>query len=361
MPPTGCGGEAPLAARLAAVNLRGVFSTCCFCDAPLGANDAIEHFPVGRRLAFDGERGRLWAVCPRCGRWNLAPIEERWEALEACERAYRSATKRVSTDNIALARLKDGTDLVRIGRPLLPEYAAWRYGDVIATRHRHFRQTRIGSVSSQLAGLGALGAVLAFGLHPATYFVPMTVALGWEVSRDRRARPALATSLPARRALARRLARHPGRSRFARGADGAWQIEVTPSTWKLMREPGAPAAVIAGAEARAVFPPLLVALAPWGGARRDIEAAVEVVERAPDLETVFDRFVESRQPHGTRANGAVDTAAAQFAFEMALSEDDERRALAGDLGTLYARWQEAERVARIADQHLSRPLDEGAR
>ncbi len=65
---------------------------CFFCQRALPANDSLEQFPVGRRVAFDPERGRLWAVCPACARWNLAPIEERWEALEeleklACDRA----------------------------------------------------------------------------------------------------------------------------------------------------------------------------------------------------------------------------------------------------------------------------------
>jgi hypothetical protein len=60
-----------------------VYTTCIFCHGALGANEAIEHFPVGRRLAFDGEKGRLWVVCRRCERWNLTPIEERWEAIEA--------------------------------------------------------------------------------------------------------------------------------------------------------------------------------------------------------------------------------------------------------------------------------------
>ena len=57
-----------------------MYATCMFCNGPLGRNDALEHFPVGRRLAFDGEKGRLWVICPSCARWNLTPLEERWEA-----------------------------------------------------------------------------------------------------------------------------------------------------------------------------------------------------------------------------------------------------------------------------------------
>jgi hypothetical protein len=44
-----------------------VHSTCLFCHASLGRNEVIEQFPVGRRLAFDTTKGRLWAVCRKCG------------------------------------------------------------------------------------------------------------------------------------------------------------------------------------------------------------------------------------------------------------------------------------------------------
>lgn len=40
-----------------------MYSTCLFCHAPLGANETLERFPVGRRLAFDAANGRLWVVC----------------------------------------------------------------------------------------------------------------------------------------------------------------------------------------------------------------------------------------------------------------------------------------------------------
>jgi hypothetical protein len=97
-----------------------VYSTCLFCNDSLGANNAIEHFPVGRRLAFDASKGRLWVVCVGCGRWNLSPLEERWEAIEEAERAFRDTTVRVSTDNVGLARLRDGVELIRVGAPRGP-------------------------------------------------------------------------------------------------------------------------------------------------------------------------------------------------------------------------------------------------
>jgi hypothetical protein len=38
---------------------------------------------------------------------------------------------------------------------------------------------------------------------------------------------------------------------------------------------------------------------------------------------------------------------------MLLHEEDERRAMAGELGQLYARWEDAERIAKIADGELT--------
>ena len=81
-----------------------MYSTCIFCHASLGANDAVEHFPVGRRLAFDAARGRLWAVCRKCERWNLSPLDERWEAIEECERLFGGTRLRVSTGNMFVPR-----------------------------------------------------------------------------------------------------------------------------------------------------------------------------------------------------------------------------------------------------------------
>ena len=113
-----------------------MYSTCLFCNAGLGTNAVVEPFPIGRRLAFDAAKGRLWVVCRKCERWNLTPLEERWEAIEVCERLFSETRIRVSTDNIGLARLGEGLELVRVGSALRPEFAAWRYGDQFGRRRR---------------------------------------------------------------------------------------------------------------------------------------------------------------------------------------------------------------------------------
>jgi hypothetical protein len=137
-----------------------MYSTCLFCHRPLGANEVIEHFPTGRRLAFDAAKGRLWVICPSCQRWNLTPLEERWEAVEDLERRVRATRFRVSTDNIGLARLPGGLDAVRIGKPLRPEMAAWRYGRVLSGRYWRYG---VPTTIAATAGLSS-GAAYAVGL-----------------------------------------------------------------------------------------------------------------------------------------------------------------------------------------------------
>jgi len=57
-----------------------LFRRCLFCHAPFAENGELLRMPRGHKIAFDPVRGRLWAVCGRCHRWNLAPIEEREQA-----------------------------------------------------------------------------------------------------------------------------------------------------------------------------------------------------------------------------------------------------------------------------------------
>jgi hypothetical protein len=108
-----------------------MYTTCLFCNEDLGRNEVLPTFPIGNRLAFDSQHGRLWVICPSCHRWNLSPLDERWEAVEECERRFRGSRLRYSTDNIGLAYLQEGLALVRIGPALKPEIAAWRYGRLL--------------------------------------------------------------------------------------------------------------------------------------------------------------------------------------------------------------------------------------
>ena len=136
-----------------------MYKTCMFCTRPLKTNEVVEEFPIGRRLAFDAAKGRLWVVCRHCQRWNLTPLEERWEAVETCEKLFRETRLRTSSENIGLARHPEGLELVRIGEPLRPEFAAWRYGDQFGKRRRRsiVRWTAAGVALAGGRGVGRRG------------------------------------------------------------------------------------------------------------------------------------------------------------------------------------------------------------
>jgi len=126
-----------------------MFKRCLVCHSPFLDNESLEHFPLGTRIAFDPGRGRLWAVCKECKRWSLAPIEERWEALEELEKLVRDRSRLLSqTDNIALLRA-GRLEIVRVGRANLAEQAWWRYGKELTRRRQKFRT---------LSTAGAIGA-----------------------------------------------------------------------------------------------------------------------------------------------------------------------------------------------------------
>ena len=109
-----------------------MYSTCTFCYGPLGTNGVLETFPIARRVAFDPRKVCVWAVCPSCARWNLVPIEERYEVVDECERRFRRTNLRYSSGNIGLAWLAEDLEIVRVGPALRPEFASWRYGRILA-------------------------------------------------------------------------------------------------------------------------------------------------------------------------------------------------------------------------------------
>ena len=97
--------------------------TCVFCDHDLDSTAA--------RPAFDPWLGRLWRVCPGCGRWNVVPLEDRWEALESLERMVRdTGGSLLRTPHLDLVRTPAG-EVIRVGRAPRPELAGWRYGDAL--------------------------------------------------------------------------------------------------------------------------------------------------------------------------------------------------------------------------------------
>src|SRR5688572_15998933 len=148
-----------------------VFSRCLFCHAAIPNNETFEGLTRGERFAFDSERGRLWVICSTCHRWNLIPIEERWEALEALEKIARDEARLLcQSENISLLRVGE-VELVKIGHAGLPEEAWWRYGRQLTGRRARFRRMSLamGAVTGAVAVGGVtvgVGVVGLLGIGP---------------------------------------------------------------------------------------------------------------------------------------------------------------------------------------------------
>jgi len=366
-----------------------MFSTCLFCHSDLGANDSVPEFPVGRRLAFDATHGRLWVVCTRCGRWNLAPLEERWEAIDRCEQRYRDTWLRFSVENIGLARTKSGLELVRIGQALLPEIASWRYG----ARLRRWsseagaepRLRRRGSrwLAQRLASALVRGAAVA-GLSDRTVL---------RVSTFHRGGVVLARSVDENQCrVVIRYAHLEAAELIRPDRDRPWRVRVAhdAGTSTLAEGPGLRAAGT-----------MLAALNFGAASKAEVHYAIAKLGDAGDPDGFFTRIASlamrtswGRHPEaiadgdrsaargdhsGAPAEGegagerlALRLASRSFwgrgstgsephtplyrlpsvdrlALEMASSEDVERRALAGELLELREAWRDAEEIAAIAD------------
>ena len=345
-----------------------MYATCLFCSAHLGTNEVIEPFPVGRRIAFDAAKGRLWVVCGRCERWNLAPLEERWEAIDACERSFRATRLRVSTDNVGLARVEEGLELVRIGAALRPEFAAWRYGDQFGRRRRrHLLLTGAGVT----AGVGILIAGPIMGLLAGTSWALMNAAnTVHNVMEGRRVRvrlrvPELAETL----ALRRRELQHAALESGANEED--WSIRIplpfgdphdptqTSQSTKWSDDPLDRSITLSGRSALHAAGQLLPHLNAKGARRAVVQSAVRMIEEVGEPTRLFVECARRESSAGVvRQDGRVVSTInelpiqTRLALEMASHEETERRAMEGELALLAAAWRDAEEVAAIADQLL---------
>jgi hypothetical protein len=349
-----------------------MYSTCLYCHAELGANEVVEHFAVGRRLAFDRANGRLWVICARCKRWNLSPVEERWEAIEECERLFEGTRLRMSTDNIGLARVAEGTELVRVGAAMRPELAAWRFGEQLAARRRQYRWLVAGTVVA-VGGLYAGAAAAGIGVG-AFQGVWRLLEHGYERA-TRIALPTPATVEPVKpkdaspRALVE--SRKPGagiarvETKHAKGGQVVWDVE---HTGLLVRVPivGRERASYHDADVAHVLPKLLAKVNRTGGRRNDEQLAVQMLERVADrgspelpraiLEQYASAMLRDEPKSKYKTLGMLSRPTA-LALEMALQEQRERELLAGELLDLEAAWREAEDLARIADTLTSSSVD----
>jgi len=339
-----------------------MYSTCIFCNHSLDTNEAIEIFPIGRRISFDAAKGRLWVICRRCERWNLSPLEIRWEVIEECERLFRDTRIRVTTDNIGMAKLSEGLELVRLGKPMRGEFAAWRYGDQFGRRRRR-------SMTYTAAGAGAVGLIVVGG---AVIGVSMGGAW-WGYSQIIKGvlneRIASRLRHPENDEKIKVQLKHLEKSRFVpTGVRGEWELHVQyargwSSGWSTG---GGETLVYRGEDAMDVAGKLMARANRSGGSKKTVDQAVRRIESLGDPESFLDEAVKEserlrREKAGHNAKKLAKATAGslaklpgdiRLAIEMATHEEAERRAMEGELEILEAAWQQAEEIAGIADSLL---------
>jgi hypothetical protein len=359
-----------------------MYDTCLHCHRRFARNAAIEAFPVGRGLAFDEARGRLWVICDTCARWNLVPMDRRWEAIEGCARAFADTRRRVSTGEVALARLADGTRLVRIGAPRLPEYAAWRYGDRMAARRRAaisrgllLGATAAGGVALAIPALAAAGGIAAL-VGAIGFGAFQTLVVGGALAASGGAAGLAARPVPVQDAAGRWVVplKNTG-YRFVADEtqpDG-WGIRLqgfgftdVPMSYLEMAlrntglQNGTPV-TIGGAQANAALVRLLPRVNASGAPGRRVETAVRAIEEAGQPHDFLPHLARNLRPYVMRQafgdSGDITALPPEIrlAMEMAVHDDLERAALEGELHRLEAAWRDAEAIAAIADRLLTPP------
>jgi hypothetical protein len=285
-------------------------------------------------------------------------MDERWEAIEECERQFRETRLRVATENIGLAKLREGLELVRIGEPLRPEFAAWRYGDQFGRRRRH----QMLLVGAGVAGLGALVAGgAAAGVGVASFGGLITQA----IQLIAHGRPnAIVARIPVgdgRVVPVRR--RHIVETTLGASEDGerlALDLRFVNGRTRLDGRAAEHAAAL-----------LMPAVNRFGGNRQTVSTAVDEIQREGGSEGFLVRLAAvgrvttrppDRLPRRWGWNAKLPKAGLfglkepqRLALEMALHEEVERRAMAGELAELELAWRQAEEIAHIADNLLVPP------
>lgn len=338
-----------------------MYSNCIFCSTDLGGNEVLELFPVGNRIAFDAWKGRLWAVCPRCARWNLAPIEERWEPVEQAEKLFRDARLRIHSENVGLARMPDGTRLIRVGEALPGELVAWRYGRQLLQRRNRYI----------LGVTGFAVAVIGWNVLPVFAAVGGGGGAAWAIMagiQQKRQQKIVdrvdADSDGARDEIIVRRWHVEGMSLLP-SADRTIELMIRDAHLKKpkgassrVRSNSSDVVTVRGDAARKLLARAMVQVNRRGADHGLLENATRVLGEAGSAEDYLQGIAAQGAALGKRAGTRAGNVAGPdapvaaphaLALEMALNEDSERRAMEGELAALEAAWREAEEIAAIAD------------
>jgi len=345
-----------------------VYSTCLACTRDLGANDVLETLPIGRRVAFDSAQGRLWVVCPTCGKWNLVPFDNRLESIDACERLFRDTPTRFSTDQIGLARVREGLELVRIGAPQRPEFASWRYGSEYRRRRRRSLTT---STLAMLGGAGAYAGLEFMTGGTLSGSTPGLIGTILGLSTLYNGSQVALFIVDSRRMKIKTVHPETG-ERVTLHRSGVPRAVIEPDGDNLILK--VPRMILSanpleftGEPAEQLTRRILGRINMSLGTKSHLNTAVARVPTllAEDQGSLLRATFNAgpvRSGLGAPTHLSQVPAGDRLALEMFANESDERRWLTGELALLERQWKEAEELAKIADSlavtdDVSRAID----
>ena len=309
-----------------------MYSRCLVCRAPFPEKRVLEHVPRGERVAYDPGRGRLWVVCRSCRRWSLAPIEDRWEALEELEKVVskgragpgREGPRKVrllsKTDHIALFGLGP-LEIVRVGEAELTEEAWWRYGQQLGRPRlldlklpELVRRYRYGHVAwrgrKECPGCGYLFTELLFA--------------------DRKI-----------------LVVRPGESVDDLGADGPDPTPTITRRCPRCRDVEKGGLHFGGREAELTLSRVMAFEHLTAASMEQVRAAAKIIEDAGGASTLVGILTK----HG-RTLGDLPPIGS-MALEITAIEARERRDMRLELAELKFQWKQEEELAALVDEDLT--------
>lgn len=324
-----------------------MFTRCLFCHGQFEENGHLAHMPRGRRIAFDPVEGRLWAICSRCHRWNLAPIEEREAALYELERLARDHARPLGhTANVSLLQAGQMT-LVRVGEAGLAEQAWWRYGRELRRRKASIESRRATVTAYTFGALQWIGEVIGYSDGDVAIDwddTPVADVLrwrrfGWAAWHGRETCPYCKSTL---RALRYDLGWwvYP-----LRGEDGRLGVGIPCQRC----DPWTPDKVyeLHGDVAENTLRRLLAYQNIGGASERKITDAARAIEHAGSAGAFAEDVTHNRQ--SLWKMGQTGT----IGLEIALNESVERRMLDLEIQAIEFMWKREEEIARIIDRELT--------
>jgi hypothetical protein len=311
-----------------------MYKTCAFCNGGFDGDGGPSGLGVGRRLAFDEWKGRLWVVCPKCGRWNLTPLDDRLDRIESVARAASAGRLLASTQQVALIRW-ERYDFVRVGKPPRLEIAEWRYGERLKARQQE-RLKYVVPITLAAAGVMiAINAAAGGSMGVMTFQLPNIANSIYTGLVGRRRVPLSEPPICARCGAVMELrARHIERARLVPDAKADLALMVI---CPVCHEEGT---LLTGVDAgQALRQGLTYLNLRRVGKRRAADAAREVeTSGGPDrlIKDIARRELTLRSLRPER----------RLALEMAVDEQTE-------VLELERQWRDAEELADIADGMLS--------